>query len=187
MHYYLVKSQPKSFLQPEAVLTWVEHLTHKRIAFVPRNSHWLSGLCSEPIRNQLLGLAGYFQLHSKKSLVLEGVSWRKKVAYSKSKRPNAFWMSRRVWHFSFNYSYTVTLACVFFCKQQTEIELYLPVLNYPFSKQAGSLRRVNITFLSKSKVLQRLVFSQTRRNACYPIEIPKDFFFPKEFLNKFLS
>lgn len=60
MHYYLVKSLPKSFLQPEAVLTWVEHLTHKRIAFVPRSSHWLSRFCSEPIRNQLLGLAGYF-------------------------------------------------------------------------------------------------------------------------------
>lgn len=60
MHYYLVKSQPKSFLQPEAVLTWVEHRTHKRIAFVPRSSHWLSGFCSEPIKNQLLGLAGYF-------------------------------------------------------------------------------------------------------------------------------
>lgn len=50
-HYYLVKSQPKSFLQPGAVLTWVEPLSHKRIAFVPRSSHWLSGLCTEPIRS----------------------------------------------------------------------------------------------------------------------------------------
>lgn len=97
MHYYLVKSLPKSFLQPEAVLTWVEHLTHtQKNCFCSQKLSLAERPPFQANQNLVVRLGRLFLTQHTKTLGLGGSPLQNESLHSKRQQLNVFWMSRRV-------------------------------------------------------------------------------------------